>query len=582
MDPFQEQQVNDIHNCCSALLTIINDCLDFAKIEAQKIELESVPFAVTDSVDSCLAVLSAEIRRRGQRVHYTVCNSVSSIVLGPAVRVKQIFLNILSNAVKFNRDGASLDIGVCACAVSSLTAACEDTLCQNCPHGALFDDCLAPDLRSGYVRRTTERHPGDSNSPAVLRCYVKDHGRGMTPEQVRNIFEPFVQARSVGSSQGLGLHGSETGTGLGLSIVRRLLDFMQGGCVVRSIAGVGSCFSVWVPVDLPCQGSPLRAISSNSKALLLSDDSQCRHCTGSLLKQCAEIVAVDVWDSAYDMDSSTKYSCVFLDVLPDSNLTDEYVDMIEKRLLCPGGKICLIVAESILETKNFRTRSGSQVISVFRPSTCSALRSVVEHSLVVPASHRRKSDDHSRSQEQVTILVVEDNKTNRAVLMQMLLALGIPQGDILEAHDGLQALAAIKKTPVDIVLMDIHMPRMSGWEAARRIRQNPLDYDAACIIALTAASTLSDRDESLKCMDFFVTKPLGMNSLSSVLTEACNKIGIRRTFKRVSRPSLPKQPSGTSLIETKPRHDWWSSEQEVAFSVFVLFLMLLCSCVGAR
>jgi signal transduction histidine kinase/CheY-like chemotaxis protein len=570
MDAIQEYQVNNIHHCCNGLLTIINDCLDFAKIEAKKIEFDPVPFSVTDCVDSCLSMLSSEIRRRQQTVHYRVCPKSATEVEGDSARIRQIVLNLMSNAVKFNRDGAALEIGICA-SYTHPVSGCQGCSLHACPQNPAFNFCWFADLADGNIRNMTDKGPETCTKPVVFRFFVKDHGRGMTQQQLNTIFEPFVQARSEGSSQGHGLAASETGTGLGLSIANRLLGLMNGGCSVRSLIGVGSCFSIWIPVELAPQKQKPKEVAQSS-VLLISDDEKCRLCTKSILEMCSGSVTVSDWPAEAEDSAPQKkeYSAIFLNVPPHRTISDATFDQLENRLIQPHGKICLMIAESNHD-ETWTRPSRSKVVSIFKPVDCGSLRSVIEHSVGVGADKRAKRGSPEPTQADVHILVVEDNATNRVVLYQMLQAIGINKEFIKQAEDGMEALEMCRKFPFDIVLMDIHMPRLSGWEAARRIRRNPTDYNVGYIVALTAASTLRDRDESLKCMDSFVTKPLKIATLISVLTEACSKIGIHRSFQRALRR--------TSIASVQPVVPSWRRALTLPHFVLILIAILF---IGSR
>jgi signal transduction histidine kinase len=353
LDSWQADKLANIQNCSSSLLNIINDILDYSKIDARKLELEKSNFSISDCMDSCISVVSANARRKQLDLRYIICHNSVKEVVADSAKIRQIILvrcsnlcsarrvlmtivvlkNLLGNAVKFAPNNSIIELGICACSTKNDGKG----YCRvgSCHRRWMFDSCWADDLVPGVPRGTA--HRPQEVGPLLLRFYVRDYGIGMNNKQQDNLFEPFNQARSVGSSKGHGLHSSDSGTGLGLSIVKRLLDFMNGGCYVRSVPGRGSCFSIWIPCEPhDSQPDPIPAriaLVSETAEDLFAIAEQIEFVSGS---------RVEVFES---VDSMVAHS-----------LSPEYSDLYDTIFVEPCAHIsCCDTADRLKQQKPLRT-----------------------------------------------------------------------------------------------------------------------------------------------------------------------------------------------------------------------------------
>jgi two-component system, sensor histidine kinase and response regulator len=540
-DPWQIGVVRNISTCSKILLQIINDILDFAKVDSRKMELEMLPFSVSDCADAAIGVVSAALRGKKQNLIFHICPGSPREVIGDPTRTKQLVLNILNNASKFTPSGGTLELGLCVT---------ENFINKRtCKKSAFYDDCTFDDLQGGSFRRIFTG-PDNETKSHLFRFFVRDTGPGMSDQHLQSIFTPFTQVRSLGSSKGFGLHNPESGTGLGLSIVRKLLELMEGCCHVRTVEGKGSCFSVRVPVDLPDQkrSDDVDMVAGVSVAVV-SRDKVHAEAIRSLL---AHIGAkVQVSDRIEEVDGNP--ALCLLDVATDEDLAARMEQLaaigdpnFDARLKALIQKAALIVPPWASANVQQRASEASSSHCLFAPLTVGALQELIKDAIRGSSSMDSSSTslrESVGSDVPIKILVVEDNRPNRFVLVQLLERLGVAGENVVQAENGEEALKEMRTASFDLIFMDIHMPIMSGWEAASIIRSKPEDFQPfGLLIALTAASTLEEREESMKYMDMFISKPLQLTKLVDTLNQCCKRLKIRKVFEIPKEKARQRRP----------------------------------------
>lgn len=439
------------------LVSVINDILDFSKIEAGKLELENVSFSLHSVLDNLLAVVSLRAQEKNLSVRLEVDPALPSRIIGDPLRLSQILMNICTNAVKFTQQG-------------SVTI-----------------------FMKGMVNQVGDK--------VVLRIEVTDTGIGMTQAQVDKIFKPFTQADDS-TNRKFG------GSGLGLTIVKQLTELMAGKLKVNSTPQKGSTFVITLPMSIQ---NAHRGILTEVPKLPL----------GSCYYSDRPLLPKSYFELLHLRTARQSLQALKKDVGVPSSLLVEIDTFAEFKSLLPhltlyerqGIPVGIIMETQTgqLQEKIHNQWQGPILMHPFTPGqfilfVC-ALAGVEEkyYSRDIP-EESTLLDGH--------ILLVEDNNINQVVTGEMLSSLGLTF-DI--AEDGLQAVTKITNAPVyDLVLMDVQMPVMDGYEATDRIREKGLND--LPIIGLSANAMKEDRSQALEHgMTDYLTKPLKRVKLAAML-----------------------------------------------------------------
>jgi signal transduction histidine kinase/DNA-binding response OmpR family regulator/HPt (histidine-containing phosphotransfer) domain-containing protein len=488
LDQKQHRYVSNTMASADSLLTVIGDVLDFSKIEAGKLELEESVFAVADTLDVAVRLLADKAEAKGLEVACRVAGNVPRHLVGDSDRLRQVLLNLISNAVKFTEQGTV--VVSCALAESSDTA-------------------------------------------VTLRFEVKDTGPGIASQQQEQIFEAFCQADSSMSRT----HG---GTGLGLTICRQLVRLMQGHIAVESVRGQGSTF--WFTarfkpapvVDDPASAQPL--VDFHGLRVLVVDN----------CPVVREIVCdyVRTWKGAAD---EAPEAATALDKLRRAAAKGEpfAVAVIDWQMPGLNGfelarlvkqdpalrATALVLLSSFTQASAALDHESAEFAAWLpKPARKSELYDAIIRAANGRLSHLRSLPPAAPGAtrgavEKIgtgTVLLAEDNEINQEVASEMLAALGY---NCVRVWTGAEALASVKTGGADLVLMDCQMPEMDGYEATRRIRQWEQEQAAdgrrerhLPIVALTAHAMKGDRARCLESgMDDYMTKPLEPEGLAKTL-----------------------------------------------------------------
>jgi PAS domain S-box-containing protein len=478
LTPEQRDYVETVRYSGDALLTIINDILDFSKIESGRLELEQSEFVLRECVEGALDLLAPKVAEKGLELLYDVADNVPGSVRGDTTRLRQILVNLLSNAVKFTAKGE---------VVLSL-------------HAALRDD-----------------------GRTELRFAVRDTGIGIPPEALSRLFQSFSQV-DASTTRKFG------GTGLGLVISRRLAEMMGGSMGVESTVGKGSTFHFTVVVDQVASKPRPWLVPGNShlaghRLLVVDDNATNRRILTDVAAGCGMSVrAATTGSEALGwLRAGELFDAAVLDMhMPEM---DGLTLAREIRRLRDPGAMPLVMLSSLGErdiaaegqlfaaylTKPAKPAQLLEVLARLFRAEAEAARPVSAHPFVAAAAAMA-----SRTER---VLLAEDNVVNQKVALIMLSKLGF-RADV--AANGHEAIAAVRRQPYDLILMDVQMPEMDGLEAARQIRAAQPDRQTGpWIIALTANAMQGDREQCLAAgMDDYVSKPVKNEELAAALDRA--------------------------------------------------------------
>ncbi|MEQ1792844.1 MAG: response regulator [Nitrospira sp.] len=489
--PEQRSYADTIRQCGEALLQLINDVLECSKIEAGKLELESIDFNLRATVDDVLKQFAERAESKGLELTGLIHAAVPTGLRGDPGRLRQILTNLVGNAIKFtDRGDVTLQV---------------------------------------YLEE-------DTQGGALLRFDVSDSGIGITQETVDKLFQPFVQADSTMTRR----YG---GTGLGLSISKQLVELMGGQIGVKSVPDHGSTF--WCTARFMKQASSVPAILpmadlQGHRVLIVDDNESNRLILHHLVSGWGmhDVQADNAASALATIEEAarrgTPFDCAILDVVMPGMDGLELAAALQR--LPAAATLRIIVMTSLLQRGHaerarkvgakgyltkpvrhdelrdcLRTVLGMQLIPEVAESVghAPASRLVTRHTLAEHAERRR-------------ILVVEDNSVNQKLAVRMLEKLGY-RPDLVE--NGREALAALDVGAYDAILMDCQMPVMDGFEATTAIRKNEaagkryVSLGHIPIIAVTANAMQGDRERCLAAgMDAYLAKPIKLDDIRTTLS----------------------------------------------------------------
>jgi CheY-like chemotaxis protein len=479
LTPEQQGYVETVRTSGEALLSIINDILDFSKIEAGRMSLETVDFSLREVVEDTLDLLSERASARRLELAALVPPAVRDGVRGDPARVRQVLTNLVSNAIKFTEQG-SVTVHISA-------------------------------------------DPPDAAAPMV-RWEVRDTGIGLSPEQQERLFLAFSQADTSTTRR----YG---GTGLGLAICRQLVELMGGTIGVESRPGVGSTF--WFALPLQAASVDMESACAVDPALqgirvLLVE--------GQPITQAAIAGQLQAWgmhvsvsaegaDALIRLGEAARAGTPFRLVVLDGHLprTDslELARALAESEDFAGTRVILLAGLLERELATAARDAGVGAV-VTKPVRHQALREGLQEALSLGPAARDRSTmprglpkPDARPRARARVLLVEDNPVNQKVAVRMLEGLG-HRVDV--AGNGLEALAAVRRLPFDVILMDCQMPEMDGYAATAEIRRLEGAARRTPIIAMTANAMSGDRERCLASgMDDYLAKPVRVKELYAVL-----------------------------------------------------------------
>ncbi|MEO8626324.1 MAG: response regulator, partial [Candidatus Limnocylindrales bacterium] len=472
----QRDYADTIKSSGDALLTIINDILDFSKIEAGKVDLDAEPFSPAECIEGALDVIAPTAAAKGVELVYEVQGDLPPAVVGDMGRLRQILLNLLSNALKFTEKGEVL------VSVSS--------------------------------------QQGD-RSEVELQVSVKDSGIGISKDQMGRLFQSFSQADSSTTRR----YG---GTGLGLAISRRLAEAMNGSLTAQSAgtAGQGSTFRLTVKLPkapasaLPAVPLPTSVELAGKRALIVDDNATNRRILrAQLARWDVGVRDTESPDEAlrWIRDGETFDVCL-LDLFMPGMDGLALAERIRAALPVSTPKLVLVSSAAM------REHGATMDALLPKPVKPSALHDALvtvfatgEGRVQLQRAPEAAADRELATRHPLHILLAEDNAVNQKLALRLLANMGYV-ADV--ANDGAQAISAVEATDYNVVLMDVQMPELDGLTATRRIRSQWPDRPLH-IVAMTANAMSGDREACLAAgMNDYVSKPIKPAELAAALMRA--------------------------------------------------------------
>ncbi|KFC74944.1 response regulator [Massilia sp. LC238] len=512
----QRDYTETIRSSSEALLSIINDLLDYSKLEVGRLDLERHAFEVRRCVEDALDLLAPAASEKNLDLAYMLEPGVPATILADATRLRQILVNLLSNAIKFTHHG---EVVVTASSVVREGGACR------------------------------------------LAFAVRDTGIGIPAHRLEDVFTSFTQVDASTTRK----YG---GTGLGLTISRRLAEMMGGDLSVESEVGRGSTFTFAIEAeafDEQLAENVLRdrAMHVRGRRILIVDDNATNR--RILMKQtllwgmeplaaASSVEAVDLVRDGHPFDVA------ILDMqMPDMDGARLALELRKHR---DRKALPLVLLTSVGQRPRADTDTDAddEAMGAFsawlnKPIKPAALLEALQQVLGERGGRAERAPLAPalapQAGAEVDILVAEDNTINQKVIKQLLRHLGY-RGDVVA--NGLEALEALDRQEYPVILMDMQMPEMDGLEATRRLRQRFRGANAPYIIAMTANAMPGDRERCLDAgMNDYVPKPIELEVLDGALAAAVEHVTARRRDGAVINASRIDQlrtiDDGASLLD---------------------------------
>jgi two-component system, sensor histidine kinase and response regulator len=479
----QREYLDLVRVSADGLLTVINDILDFSKIEAGKLHLDPVAFDLRDLVGETMKTLGLRAHQKGLELAHHIPAEVPEALVGDAVRLRQVLVNLVGNAIKFTE--------------------------------------------RGEVVARVDLEPGAGPAPEagfLLHFRVTDTGIGIPPAKQRAIFAPFEQADGSTTRQ----YG---GTGLGLTISSRLVEMMGGRIWVESEPGRGSTFHFTARLgaaEAPARtGPPLDPADLRGLPVLIVDDNATnrRILQEVLAHWQMQPTAVETGREALAlMRGAVEQGRPFPLVLSDAMMPEmDGFTLAEQIKHDPqlAGALIMMLSSADQPTDAARCRALGVANYLTKPIKQSdlldAVMLVLRSAGAAASSPQRPRSASAPAERPLRILLAEDNAVNQTLAVHLLQRRG---HDVTVANDGQEALAALEAgAPFDVVLMDVQMPNLGGFEATAEIRRRERGTGHHLpIIAMTARAMKGDREECLRGgFDDYLSKPLRSQALYELL-----------------------------------------------------------------
>lgn len=481
----QREYLEAIMESAQSLMTVINDILDFSKIEARKIELETIDFNLRDTVSDSVSCLSLQAHKKGLELACDIHPDITENVKGDPGRLRQILINLVGNAIKFTEKGEVL---------------------------------------------VSVEQKEQSDGKVLFHFKVKDTGIGIPKSKHKIIFEAFSQ-----------VDGSMTrkygGTGLGLAVSSQLVNLMDGKIWVESQLGKGSTFHFTLPFEI--QKKSLQKITlpdlediKNLSVLAVDDNATNRRILQKmLLNWNMKPVTVDSGEAALSViDDAAQKNKSFSLILIDSHMPKmDGFTLAEKLKKNPhvSNAALIMLTSGGIRGEAAKCRRIGIAAYLTKPIKQSELFDAITHSLGL---HSQKKDSthlitrHSLREQRRSyrILLAEDNIINQKVVVRILEKYGYT---VEVANNGGEVIQALEKNHYDLILMDIQMPKMTGFEATKAIRKKEKTTKKHIpIIAMTAHAMRGDREKCLEIgMDDYIPKPIKPDELEKKVDSMLSK-----------------------------------------------------------
>lgn len=506
--PLNKEQAEYLHSIkvsASNLLSIINDILDYSKLESQLFTLEKKEFQFSKCVEDSLLTASSNLKvfQEGKlELMYFIHPHIPQTLIGDQMRIRQILLNLINNAIKFTQAG--------------------HVLLYIRPDYDSYSDFQYKDFPPNHLKEQVK------NNEIKLKFIVADTGLGIKKEDLGKLFQSFTQIDSSTSRR-------HDGTGLGLAICKQLTTLMKGNIWVESEYQKGSKFNFTLTLDTKESETPQinqgSNITTKNKTALLYDDNL--DSLAILSNYCDELGllanSTNNIETVETLLLNTNYDYIFVDTTVAPAVLDKVYLILKKVASSDYKKICIIIG-NYLDKKtimnNLSANSNHNISWLFLPKPIlkSALLSIL--STVTFESAQDKKDEPAPVKQiekigqdklkDIRILLAEDNLINQKVATNILKKSGFINVDI--AEDGLKVLELLKNNLYDLIFMDVQMPNMDGLTATKEIRKTLSAPMQPKIIAMTANAMAEDETECLNVgMDGYLTKPISSEKILAII-----------------------------------------------------------------
>jgi len=477
----QRDRLIDLKTSSEILLEIINEILDISKIEADKLELECVNFSLRKMIEKSVRLLAVKAFEKNIEMVCRIDPALPDYFLGDPLRIRQILINLIGNAIKFTHQG--------------------------------------------YVGVLVE-HIGTIGNNIALKFSVKDTGIGIDEDKVQFIFQSYLQAENS-TSRNYG------GTGLGLTISKKMVEMMGGEISVLSHKGKGSEFFFTlllsnVEGDDSFYQLDRSILKSDFKVLLLDDNEVVQNSISEIMKHWG--IQCDIVSSCHECKSQDELTRIVYDLalidsemlLAEPNLT---LKMLNENLSLTNEGQIVVLSSNLSAIQIGKLKQIGIHLFINKPVLQSDLKGLFDkkknegvqdvHNLVPVKNEDIKKETFSKLNK-VRILLAEDQPINRKIVIGLLKRY---DWEIISAENGEEAIAKFSSEPFDLILMDVQMPKIDGFDATRQIRQlEEISGNRIPIIAMTAHAMKGDKEKCLDSgMDYYITKPVDSKELIELI-----------------------------------------------------------------
>jgi PAS domain S-box-containing protein len=477
----QRDYLKNVKTSAYGLLEIINDILDFSRIEAGKLIIDNTLFKLDELVEETIDILTLKAFEKKLEMLYRVDHDIPSQLLGDPVRIRQIIVNLLGNAIKFTKEG---EIYV-------------------------------------SIRKLGDPYVQDGKKFLNFTIQVRDTGIGIPKDKLQKIFESFTQADNSTTRK----YG---GTGLGLAISKSLAELMHGTLTVESEAGKGSLFSFCLPLEV-ANDQPeiqLQPKPMLKKVLVVDDNATNLH----LMEETLGYFQIYCETSSSGSDALLKIESAKLSGQPfDLIITDHHMPGMDGISLVrqikesiPGLSQPVILMLSSLEKNLYQNEADKTGINKFisKPVKLHELNSTL---LTLFEKNMQNDSLHpsfgtiEKITQAASIMVVDDDPINMMLISEVLKRMGF---DIIQMQNGREVIEALPHYDPVLIFMDVNMPELDGYTTTRIIRKMQTPQSRIPIIALTADAMKGDKERCLDAgMNSYISKPFRLDEIESVLRE---------------------------------------------------------------
>jgi PAS domain S-box-containing protein len=477
----QRDYLKNVKKSAYGLLEIINDILDFSRIEAGKLIIDNTLFKLDELVEETMDILTLKAFEKKLEMLYRVDHDIPSQLMGDPVRIRQIIVNLLGNAIKFTKEG---EIYV-------------------------------------SIRKQGESYIREGKKYLNFIIQVKDTGIGIPKDKLQKIFESFTQADNSTTRK----YG---GTGLGLAISKSLAELMHGTLTVESEAGKGSSFSLCLPLEvtneqpeIQLQPKPLL-----KKVLVVDDNTTNLH----LMEETLGYFQIYCETSSNGEEALLKIESARISGQPfDLIITDHHmpgmdgINLVKKiKDSIPGLSQPVILMLSSLEKNLYQHEADKTGINKFisKPVKIhelnSTLLSLFEKNMQNDSLHP-SFDAFEKITQSASIMVVDDDPINMLLISEVLKRMGF---DVIQMQNGKEVIESLPHYDPVLIFMDVNMPEMDGYTSTRIIRSMQTAQSRIPIIALTADAMKGDKERCLDAgMNNYISKPFKLEEIEAVLKE---------------------------------------------------------------